>query len=243
MNIIFALIFYISSKYLNKLSIISCLYLLIIPVVIFYDGNWLYLITSIFLSFLLLSLFDTGNLKKFALFFFVVIFICILTNPRVGLSSGFVNVINSQRGEHLVGGVLPKFLHNKIDYVHKFIENFDILLSPVAIFANGFWHKLNPYFPLGYLFPWDIYFLYKFISTRKEKSNIYFWLALFVLLILSGLLYIDQAMIFSLTIVLFLAIIISKGYSVTGRKSALAVLLINLIYIFIQLYLTKYFPI
>jgi hypothetical protein len=241
MSFVISFVSALNAKLFHHLNFGSLVYLLMVPVIIFYNGNWLYLVLSIFLAFLLWSLFERGNLLKLFFFLAVIALVCFFIKPHFGFSSGFLNIINTQRGEHLVPGILPKILHNKLDYVHIFIENFDRFLSPVSIFANGFWHNLNPYYPLGFLFPWDIFFLYVFISKRKEKTNEYFWIALFLLGLLTGLLYIDQAAIFALAVVYFFALLISQGYSLVNKKYAYSVLVLNLIYLIIEFNLLSYF--
>ncbi len=217
------------------------LYLLLLPLVIFHDGNKLYLVISIILGFLLYSLFGKRSVLKLGLILAITLAVFLILKPKLGLDSGFINIINSQRGEHSIDGILPKLLHNKSDFVHVFIENFDKLLSPVAIFASGFWHEISPYYPLGYLFPWDIYFLYRFFKNRKDKTNIFFWMAILLLILLSGLLHIDYAEIFSFAIVTFLAILVSRGYTASSKRIAFFAIVFDLIFILTQFSLLKYF--
>ena len=214
-----------------------------IPLIIFYKGNLLYLFVSLFLGVYLFLIFEKGSLFKFLILLIIVTIIVIVIKPRFGMDAGFLNVINSQRGEHDSAKVLAKLLHNKINYFHIFLINISKLLSPAAIFANGFWYKLNPYYPLGYLFPWDIFFLGRFITNRNKNTNRYFWASLVALLILSGLLYVDQAIIFSLGVVYFISILVSLGYYQTNSKLANIFISMNLIYVLIQLNLTSYFKI
>jgi hypothetical protein len=176
------------------------------------------------------------------LIFLLIIGIAIvITKPKLGFDSGIINIINTQRGEHITDGVISKLLHNKLDVINIFIYNFDKLLSPVAIFANGFWHHINTYYPLGNLFPWDVYFLYIFFTKSKWKNNLYFYLSILVLLVLSSILNIDQGMIFSGGVIYFLAILISKGYSLVSKKITYFVLSIDFIFILIQFVITGYF--
>ncbi|EKD56650.1 MAG: hypothetical protein ACD_58C00130G0001 [uncultured bacterium] len=160
-----------------------------------------------------------------------------------------LNVVNSQRGEHPLfeTSVYARLIHNKTELIHPFIFNVDKLLSPAAIFASGFWHYVSPYYPLGFLFPWDIYFIFRYLRFRtnntKKKSGIFFVPVLILLFVLTGILYIDQAVTFSFAVLYFLALLAAKGYLTTSSKTRIVFTLINFVYLLYHLSTINYFKI
>ena len=232
-GIVFSLIF----LFREKSNIYSAIYLSLLPFVIFSGQSPFLLLLSLLMGCLLFILFENPSLSKFALFFVVFIVSIFVVKPRLGLDMGLLNSINAQRGEHpgFESGLLPKLIHNKAELVHSFISNFDLLLSPVAIFASGFWHKTSSYYPLGFLFPWDSYFIYRYFRNRKFsfefKHWLYFIFAILTLSIISGLVYIDEAVVFSFAVIYFLALLSATGFAKSSRKSKLILLAINAIYL------------
>lgn len=166
----------------------------------------------------------------------------------MGLNLGLTNSINAQRGEHshYTTALLPKLIHNKTELFHSFIANLDRLLSPSAIFAAGFWHHLSPYYPLGFLFPWDIFLLYFFCRKKTTQlsfsgSHLYFISALLALFLLSGMIYLDQALTYSLALVYFLLIWASHGYSALSLRLKIVLLAVSLLFLIYQSSLITYF--
>lgn len=186
----------------------------------------------------------------FFLFLAVLTMSIVQVKPRLGLDMGLINSINAQRGEHVSfeTNLIARLIHNKSELVHSFISNFDKLLSPAAIFASGFWHQLSPYYPLGYLLPWDIYFLfYRFFrhgNVQTSRRLFYFFVpALVTLLLLTGLAYIDQAIFFAFGVLYFLAILAAAGYSTISKKAKVVFFFINTFFLLYQLAVSPYFKI
>ncbi len=233
----------------EKFSSLGLFYLSFLPFIIFSGQDPLPLVLSLLTGVSLYYL-----LKKPSLYFFLV-FLAVLTvsifqvKPRLGLDMGLINSINAQRGEHVSfeTNLIARLIHNKSELVHSFISNFDKLLSPAAIFASGFWHQLSPYYPLGYLLPWDIYFLYRFFrrgNVQTSRRLFYFFVpALVTLLLLTGLVYIDQAIFFAFGVLYFLAILAAAGYSTISKKAKVVFFFINTFFLIYQLAVSPYFKI
>ncbi|MEK7066226.1 MAG: hypothetical protein AAB965_01470 [Patescibacteria group bacterium] len=230
-----------------KIGLFGFLYLLLIPFIVFSGQPPLFLFLSLSLGYLLFNLFQKPSLGQFLIFLALIVFALTILKPRLGLDLGLLNAINAQRGEHpqFQSSLLSRLIHNKTDLSLTFINNFDKLLSPMALFASGFWHRLDQYYPLGYLFPWDIYFLYRyfrFAHREKPVHNLYFFVpALSLLLLLTGLIYVDQALVFSFAVLFFLALLSVVGFSTTSKKTQLGFLIANIVYLLYQLNITAYF--
>ncbi len=227
----------------------SLFYLSTLPLILFSGLPLNFLIVSIALGIFLFYLFQKPSLKLFIVFLGIVLISMLLISPRFGIDMGLLNAINSQRGEHpnYQANLIAKILHNKSELVHSFIANLDRLLSPSAIFASGFWHHLSSYYPLGYLFPWDIYFIYRYFVRRKNtqtgQSWIYFALSLMILILLSGFIYLDQAIIFSFGIVYFLAFLALYGYLDLSKRAKITFLVLNSLFLTYQILVTSHFKI
>ncbi len=234
---------------IEKSGWFGLIYLATLPFIVFSGQSPLFLTFSLLLGYLLYCLLRKPSLYYFTIFIIVLITSITVIHPRSGLDLGMLNAINAQRGEHpgYESTLLPKLLHNKTDLFQSYVNNFDKLLSPVAIFASGFWHKISPYYPLGFLFPWDLYFIYRFFMSTSiswsRKSNLYFLPALFTSLLLSGFVYIDQAEIYAFGVVYFLAILALLGYSKSTVGTRFTFLFLNSIYLVYHLVVTSYFPI
>ncbi len=245
LSFVFSLIFFAR----EKSGWFGILYLAFLPFIIFSGLEPLLLFISLLLGYLLFCLFRKPTASNFVIFIIVVITSLAIVQPRSGIDLGMLNAINSQRGEHsdFENSLLPKLLHNKSDLFQSFINNFDKLLSPVAIFASGFWHNISPYYPLGFLFPWDLFFIYYFFKNQStswtRKSYWFFAVALILLILLTGFVYLDQAEVYCFAVVYFLAILAFLGYSQSSIKTRYIFLLINSIYLVYHLVVTSYFPI
>ena len=230
-----------------KIGLLGILYLFLVPFIVFSGQPPFLLFLSLLLGYLLYCLFQKPSLSQFLIFLAIVVLALIILRPHLGLDMGLLNAINSQRGEHpdFQNSIISRLVHNKSELAHSFISNFNKLLSPVAIFASGFWHWLDPYYPLGYLFPWDIYFIYRYFrNTHQGKTNsilAFFVPALSILLLVTGLIYVDQAIVFSFAILFFLALLSVIGYSTTSKKNQLGFLVANIVYLLYQLNITAYF--
>ena len=249
MNSLIALIIAAAFSFRDKISVTGFVYLNLLPFVLFSGLPPFQLLLSLILGVSLYLLFTKPSFKKFIIFFAVLIAGFVILKPRPGLDSGLINSINAQRGEHPQYLINPvsKIIHNKSELIHSFITNFDVLLSPVAIFASGFWHHLNPYYPLGFLFPWDIYLLYHYFKHRKtdwpHKRWLYPVIALLSLFLIAGFVYVDQALIFSLAFVYFLALLAANSYRTLSPKAQRLFLLANVIFLIYQKYLVSLFKI
>lgn len=233
----------------EKANFFGIFYILFLPLAIFSGQTPFFLFVSFILGYLLFLLFQKPSSKKL-LFFIVFLGITIvIVKPRLGLDLGQLNSINAQRGEHpqYQTNLVARLIHNKTELVHSYVANFDLLLSPVAIFASGYRHNISPYYPLGFLFPWDLYFIYRYFrygkNDFKNRSWILFIPALLSLFLLTGLVYIDQAIIFSFAVIYFLALLAAIGYSTTSKKTKLIFVILNLGYLLYQLNVTPYFKI
>lgn len=233
----------------EKIGLFGIFYLSLLPFIVFSGQTPILLFFSLILGSSLFYLFQKPSLKKLLLFSVVLGIILVIVKPRLGLDMGQLNAINAQRGEHpqYQTNLIAKLIHNKTELVHSYISNFDLLLSPVAIFASGFWHKISPYYPLGFLFPWDLYFIYRYFRFGKNDFKNRLWIlfipALLSLFLLTGLVYIDQAIIFSFAVIYFLALMTAIGYSTTSKKTRISFVIVNAIYLFYQLNVTSYFKI
>jgi len=244
-SFIFSLVFFVR----EKSSLFSIFYLTFLPFIIFSGQTPLLLTLSLLLGYLTFCLFQKPSARLLFMFIAVLAPTILFVSPRSGLDMGILNSINSQRGEHpqFQNNLIAKMIHNKSELVHSFIINFDSLLSPTAIFASGFWRKISRYYPLGYLFPWDIYFIYRYFRFKKhnlkDRSRIFFAPAILTLLILAGLIYVDQALVFGFAVIYFLALISAVGYSTISPKTRVGFAILNSAYLFYQLYTTAYFKI
>lgn len=242
---IFSLLFFAKEKF----GYLGLFYLTFLPFIIFSGQDALPLTLSLLLGASLFYLFKKPSPYFFLIFLTILSFSIVLVKPRLGLDMGLLNSINAQRGEHasFETNLMAKLIHNKTELVHSFIFNFDKLLSPTAIFASGFWHHLSPYYPLGFLLPWDIYFLYRFFSHGNfqisRKLFFFFVPAIITLLILTGFVYIDQAIFFAFGIVYLLAILVATGYSTISKNAKLGFFLLNSFFLLYQLVITPYFKI
>jgi len=242
-SIVFATIFVVR----EKTSIFVVFYLSLLPLVIFSGQPIFSLLLSLLLGYLLYLLFRSPSTKTLLVFVGILIVSVLIYHPRPGLDLGSLNAINAQRGEHpdFQNSFVSRLIHNKAELSHSFVRNFDRLLSPAAIFASGYWHKTNAYYPLGYLFPWDIYFIYIFFKERKDtkgkKTNYQFILGLTSLLLFCGLSYVDDAMIYGFSVVYFLALLAAKGYAVSTKRTQKIFLTIICLYLLYHLQVSKYF--
>lgn len=233
----------------ERLGLFGIFYLSFLPFIVFSGQAVQSLVISIILGFVLLFLFQKPSFKILFYFSLILGISLIIVKPRLGLDMGQLNVINAQRGEHpnFQDSLISKVIHNKTELVHSYINNFDILLSPVAIFASGFWHKISPYYPLGYLYPWDIYFIFLYFKNRKTvfsyKTIVYFVPALLALFALVGLIYLDQAIIFSFAVIYFLALLAAVGYNTSTNKTKMIFLFVNILYLLYQYNITAFFKI
>lgn len=234
---------------LSPSTIFSLIFFLTLPVTLFSGLPLTFLFFSFSFGLLIYTLFQRPALKLFLFFWGLLFLVMFLVKFRSGIDFGLLNSINSQRGEHsdFQTSLYPKLLHNKTELIHSFISNVDRLISPAALFASGFWHHLSPYYPLGYLFPWDIYFIYRYISRRQYpytiKTSAYFIIPLTALILLSGLTYIDQAVVFSFGLVYFLAFLTLQGYLISSRKVQVTFITLNALFIFYQIWMTGSFRI
>jgi hypothetical protein len=249
MNYLISFISALFISFTEKTGIFSVFYLTLLPFVIFSGQTPLLLLLSLVLGCVLFLLFQKPTFIKLCIFLVILLISFIIIKPRLGLDMGLLNSINAQKGEHpqYQTSLVAKLIHNKLELVHSYITNFDKLLSPSAIFASGFWHKISPYYPLGFLFPWDLYFIYRYFRNRQDHFQKWAWYffapALLLLLLLSGLVYLDQALVFAFAVIYFLALLASIGYSGCSVKTRLAFVLINLFFLFYQLNITSYFKI
>jgi len=232
-----------------KIGFFGLLYLFLIPFIVFSGQSPFLLFLSLSLGYLLFSLFQKPSYGLFVTFLALITLALIILRPRFGLDMGLLNAINSQRGEHpdFQNSIISRLVHNKSELAHSFLSNFNELLSPVAIFASGFWHWLDPYYPLGYLFPWDIYIIYRYFRSAYQgmsgRNLAFFLSALSLLLLLTGLIYVDQALVFSFAVLFFLTLLSVLGYSTTSKKTQLGFLVANIVYLLYHLNVTAYFKI
>lgn len=229
------------------LNFLSLIYLASLPFIIFSSLSSLHLLLSLLLGSLLYNLFQKSSFGIFILFIITVLSIFIVSKPKLGLDMGLLNSINSQRGEHqnFETNSYAKIIHNKSEWAHSFVANLDKIVTPKAIFAAGFWPKISPYYPLGYLFPWDIYFLYRYLfnikNNYKQNNWIFFVFSFAATLIFTGLIYIDQALTFALGVTFFVALLVSQGYSSCSKRTQYSFLVLNIFYLFYQLLVTNFF--
>ncbi len=249
MNYLVAVIFSALFSLKTKSSLFTFFYLSLLPFIVFSGETPVSIFFSLLLGFILFFIFQKPKLSNFLIFSIVLITIFIIVKPRLGLDMSLLNNVNAQKGEHpdFQTSLVAKLIHNKAELVHSYISNFDKLLSPVAVFASGFWHKIDPYYPLGFLFPWDLYFIYRYFRYKKinlkDKPWKFFIIALSTLFILSGVTYIDQALLFGFAVVYFLALLAAHGYETASKKTRLVFLGLNLLFLFYQLNITSYFKI
>lgn len=249
MNYLIAVIFSAIFSVKTKSGLFTFFYLCLLPFIVFSGEVPVSIFFSLLLGFTLFFLFQKPKLNNFLIFSIILITIFIIVKPRLGLDMSLVNNINAQKGEHTEyqTNLVAKLIHNKTELVHSFITNFDKILSPVAIFASGFWHKIDPYYPLGFIFPWDLYFIYRYFRNGKinlkDRSWPFFVIALSALFILTGLIYIDQALLFGFSVIYFLALLAAHGYETASKKTRIIFLCLNLLFLFYQFSITSYFKI
>ena len=249
MNLILSFIIASIIFFREKTSIYGIFYLAFLPLIIFSNQSVLQLLVSMLIGYLLFLLLKKPRGKVFLLLVSILILTLVIERPRLGLDMGMMNAINSQRGEHpgFQNSLFSKIIHNKTELSHSFIKNLTLLLSPAAIFASGFWHNINKYYPLGYLFPWDIYLIYRYISDRKNNNlcgrQVYFWIILFLSVLFSGIFYLDQALLYSFSIIYFLALLSINGFSTLSSKTKILFIVLNLVYLLYQINITSYFKI
>lgn len=231
----------------SKTNVFVIFYLSLLPFVVFAGQPPFALFLSLLMGYLLYELFHNYSPRYLLIFVMVLGLSLLIYRPRLGLDFGSLNSINSQRGEHtnFQTDIFARLIHNKAELSHSFVKNIDKLLSPVAVFASGFWHQINAYYPLGYLFPWDIYFIFRYlqkVETKKATKNILnFVLALALLLIISGLIYVDQAMLYSFSVIYFLALLAAGGYSSVSKKTQFGFVILTTLYLLYHLQVSSYF--
>lgn len=232
-----------------ELNFFTVVYLLSLPFLIFSGLSPLWLFFSVAIGYILFCLFQKPSLKVFFLFLLTISVSLILVKPRIGLDMGLLNSINAQRGEHpnFQVSFLAKVIHNRTELVHSFVSNIDKLISLKSIFAAGFWHKISSYYPLGYLFPWDIYFLYKYLfkikNNYQQYSRTLFTIAISITLLITGLIYIDEAILFAFSIVFFIALLVSQGYNSISKSSKTFFVILNISFLIYQMFITNLFKI
>ena len=232
---------------MNNLGVFSLIYLIFLPFNVFFNQTPIHLLTSLTLGILLFILFQKPSLRTMLVFVMCLTLTMFLVKPHLGIDMGVINNINSQKGEHqnYQTSILAKVLHNKADLSYSFVGNIDKLLSPSAIFASGFWHNLSPYYSMGYLFPWDAYFIYLFFKNKKNNFisliNIFFIIPLLTLWFFTGLFYIDQATVFSFAIIYFLAFLSATEYQKTSKRAKIFLIILNLSFLLYHLLVTQYF--
>src|SRR5688572_6542746 len=140
----------------------SFVYLVIIPGVMFWTGDFLILIWGLLISLLMYGFWRT---RRFVLMAIVVALVGLgvlfwgrVDQPRLASEIG---IINQLRGEHLIVGekMLGRFLHNKLDLFYFAQKRFEQKVGPTAVFTSGKYVYLASFFPVGYLFWWDLIFL------------------------------------------------------------------------------------
>lgn len=234
---------------IRSLSVLEYLYLLTLPFIVFSGLPLVHILISVLIGVLLYRIYIYPSIKNILLISLILLLAFLVLKPKLGLDMGLLNSINAQRGEHssFQTDLLPKLLHNKSDLSYSFISNLDKLLSPVAIFISGFWHHISKFYPLGYLFPWDIYFIYRFFRSKQSVNTQHtltsFLVVLSILILISGLFYIDQAIVFSLGIVFFISILSAHGYTTLSLKARPYVYLLNYIYLAYHAVVSTYFRI
>lgn len=222
-------------------------YLFLIPLIYFSSVNYFMLSASLLIGVLLFILFKNPSLKYLISLLSVVILLIIILRPTLGLDFNYITLINAQRGEHanFQNNLLSKIIHNKIELLHSFILNIDNTLSLKAIFASGYWKDISKYYPLGYLFPWDIFFLInylkKYIHGKQVSSKNLLFISLFILFVLTGLLHPDQSVVFSNGVIFFVAILCSLEYNQMSRKYKILFLLLNSFYLIFQFNISQLF--
>lgn len=248
-SLVIAFIFSAILFFKEKFGYLGFFYLISLPFVVFSRQNSLFLSVSLLIGISLYYLFKKPALHSFLIFLIIFLLSIVIIKPKLGLDMGLLNSINAQRGEHanFETNLMARLIHNKTELVHSFISNFDKLLSPTAIFASGFWHRLSPYYPLGFLLPWDIYFLYLFFRYGKIQASdkrIYLFIpSVAILLLVTGITYIDQAIFFAFGVLYFLAIIAASGYSSISKNTKVIFFFLNTIFLLYQLAITPYFKI
>lgn len=91
--------------------------------------------------------------------------------PNLFANQASLNIINSQRGEH-IGSLLAssgKLFHNKTAFAFDFVANLESFLSPVKIFAAYPSSRLDPYYSLGLLRPWDFLLLLLALAVLRSR--------------------------------------------------------------------------
>lgn len=228
---------------------LNLFYLPLIPIIHFSALSYWLLAISFVIGLLLFLLFKKSSQNYFLILMATVFYAFMVTKPQWGIDLNLLPIINSERGEHsnYQSNFLAKIIHNKLDLLQSVTTNLDKTLSPKAIFAAGFWKNINPYYPLGYLFPWDLFFfvsaLNRYIQIKGKENKNYFLLSIFVLLIFTSLFSYNQSAVFYYGIIFFIAILCGQEYKQLPSKLKIFFIFLNLFYLVYQYNLVQIFRI
>lgn len=202
---------------------------------------------QLFLSFLIgLSLFYflTTNKSPFLILTVIILItILVIFRPQLDLEPGFLNLINSQRGTHPnPGSLFAIIFHNKLDYLYIVFRNLQSRLSLLTLFAKAD-YGFNKYYPLGYLFPTDLFVLLSGLSTARltikhKLIRIIFTLSLVALI---ALLNTPTAYVILFGIIYSMTFLISKILNTFSKKVFITLTCFNLAYIASHLLLIPLF--
>jgi len=195
---------------LSKLSSISFLLLVSVPIIYFYPFSISTLVLSLLLALTLKNLLvDKRKYLNILLFTIILTLSIFISGHKIFNEIVIENVTNSQRGEHpnYQTSITAKILHNKTTTVMYYLQNLNDRLSISTVFASGSYPNLSKHLPIGFLFPWYLLgFLLSIRTKYKDYLNFVFLSALSLLFLLTGVLTRGSADIFMFSIIWFICI-------------------------------------
>lgn len=164
-------IFFAGYTFITKKKFLAFLYLIGLPFVFYYLVDIRVLLLALLSS---TAVFEyTMERKKV---FLIIAIFSVLAAFAIFFSSSSVfhptlDVINSQRGEHLnfEHNLLAKALHNRLYLGFQYLDKLVKQISLSIFFADGRYRDFSNYVPLGYLFPWDLVFVILTIKRLGKK--------------------------------------------------------------------------
>lgn len=236
----------------EKTNFFSVIYLSIIPILSFFQGNLFILFWGLLSGYGLFICLRRPSLKKMFLFTLLLLVIFILYTPEIGISKIIeesIHIINQQRGEHLnpLLNLIPRFFHNKLQLVYFILQKAQSHFSVNSLFIQGEYAIFSSLYFLGHLFPWDLiilcYLFSKNSNQKKFKSLNLYWLIVPVIYCLLGLISNSSELtnILVMSLVYWLAIYASFIFNFVKIKTKIFIISLNLIFLLFHLFLSSPF--
>ena len=235
----------------EKTNLFSLIYLSIIPLFIFYQGEIKILFLGLFLGYAIFICLRRPSLKKTLSLFVLLALIFTFYSPQIGIFKidEATHIINQQRGEHLNPTIsfLPRIFHNKLQLIYPILEKAQEIFSVKSLFIQGKYDLYSPIYHLGYLFPWDLIIICYLFSKNSNQKNFKtinpYWLIIPLIYLFIGLTSTSNQFVSIITIslVYWLAIYNSFIFKFLNKKLSFSLTLLNIIFLCLMLSLSAPF--